>query len=147
MLSVGWYEFGTLNELGIQNLPIKIDTGAKTSSIHASNICLFEENGKQKVRFKTLCAQNEKLDIVASLKDIRTVKSSNGQSEKRYVIETPLTLGDETWDIELTLTCRRNMNFNMLLGRRAMENIQVIPSKANLINPELRLKTNDLDNA
>lgn len=147
MLSVGWYEFGTLKELGIEMLPIKIDTGAKTSSIHASDIQLFEENGKQKVRFKTLCAHNEKLDITAPLKDIRIVKSSNGQSEKRYVIETPLTLGEQTWEIELTLTCRRNMNFNMLLGRRAMDNMRVIPSKANLINPELRLKTNDLDGA
>lgn len=146
MLTVGWYEFGTLNELGIEMLPIKIDTGAKTSSIHASDIRLFEENGKQKVRFKTLCAQNEKLDIVASLKDIRTVKSSNGQSEKRYVIETPLTLGEQTWNIELTLTCRRNMNFNMLLGRRAMENIKVYPSRANLLNSEQTLVLTENDN-
>lgn len=133
MLTVGWCEIGSLTTLRINELPIKIDTGAKTSSLHAINIDTFEKDGNQWVRFETLDSKDQVKIIEAQIFDQRSVTSSNGQEQIRYVIKSNLEMGGQAWVIELTLADRSNMKFKMLLGRRAMDNIQVIPSKKYLL--------------
>ncbi len=132
-LLVGWHEIADLPDLGISKLPVKIDTGAKTSSIHATDIEVFKIGNIRWIRFQTEKANGEQINIETPIFDQRQVKSSNGQTETRYVIETLLSLGGHHWGIQLTLADRSNMRFKMLLGRRAMNNIQVVPCKANLL--------------
>lgn len=132
-LLVGWNEVADLPELNISALPVKIDTGAKTSSLHAENIQFFKKDSRAWVRFETLNSNDECIQIEAEVLDKRTVKSSNGRSQSRYVIKTHLSLGGENWPIELTLADRSKMRFKMLLGRRAMDNIQVSPMQERLL--------------
>ncbi len=131
-LLVGWNELGHLPGFGLKKLPIKIDTGAKTSSLHAVDIQTFIYNNKPWVRFTTEDNESNLIQIEALIFDQREVTSSNGQVQERFVIETTLELGGQRWEIQLTLTDRSKMKYKMLLGRRAMDNIQVIPSKEQL---------------
>ncbi len=133
-LIVGWNEIGALPELGISALPIKIDTGAKTSSLHATNITIFEKDNQPWVRFDTINCNGKIITIEAKVFDQREVKSSNGETQTRFVITTNLTLDEHTWKIQLTLADRSKMRFKMLLGRRAMENIHVSPMQQNLLS-------------
>lgn len=133
-LIVGWNEIGELPELEIYELPMKIDTGAKTSSLHATGIEMFTKNHQQWVKFKTKNSKGQIISIEKEIFDQREVTSSNGQTQSRFVIKTPICLGGQTWDIELTLTNREKMRFSMLLGRRAMKNIQVSPMEENLLS-------------
>ena len=121
---VGWREWVALPDLGLPAIKAKVDTGAKTSSLHAYDLDTFLENGRERVRFAVHPLQrNEQLVVraVADVVDERTVVSSNGHEEIRVVIRTLLNLGDATWPIELTLTDRRSMRLRMLLGREALE--------------------------
>ena len=116
---MGWREWVALPGLGLPAVKAKIDTGARTSALHAFEMHLEGD----RVRFAVHPVQrNERLSVwaEAEVADYRTVVSSNGQSEHRAVIRTPLRLGDASWDIELTLTDRRRMQFRMLLGRTAL---------------------------
>ncbi|MRX26916.1 RimK/LysX family protein [Kangiella sp. HZ709] len=133
MLTVGWCELATLSELGIFNLPVKIDTGAKTSSIHAVNIETFQKEEELWVRFNTTDTSEAIKVIEAPVFDQRDITSSNGITETRFVIKTSLQMANQSWSIELTLADRSKMRFKMLLGRKAMDNIQVIPSKKCLL--------------
>jgi ribosomal protein S6--L-glutamate ligase len=129
---VGWEEWISLSELGLPAIKIKTDTGAKTSSLHAFNIQPFGTDEKPKVRFG-IHPNPEDLNIEVycstPVVDKREITSSNGQSELRYVIKTPITIGDKTWDIELTLANREGMAYRMLLGRTALEGISVKPDE------------------
>ncbi len=121
---VGWREWVALPDLGLPAVKAKVDTGAKTSSLHAFDIETFREDGIERVRFTVHPLQrNERLivRVVADVEDERTVVSSNGQEELRIVIRTRLHLGDGAWPVELTLTDRRSMRLRMLLGRQALE--------------------------
>lgn len=123
-LFIGWREWCALPQLGLPYLKAKIDTGAATSALHAIRIRPFKEDGKWFVRFDTHPLQkNVRLvkACIANLIDHRTVASSTGEKQNRYVIETPLTLGGYTWDIEITLTNRGDLGYRMLLGRQALE--------------------------
>ena len=120
---IGKEEWGALPELGLPAIKMRVDSGAKTSSLHAFNIQPFEEDGKQYVHFDIHPVQNNRKLIQscrALVVDQRQVKSSSGDKEKRIVIRTPITLGSETWDIEITLANRDTMGYRMLLGREAM---------------------------
>lgn len=120
---IGCREWVSIESLNIPAVKARVDSGAKTSSIHAFNIKVSEESGKKFVRFEVNPLQkNKKVTIKckAPLVDRRTVKSSSGDAEKRYVIKVPIKLGEGVFDIELTLTNRDNMGFRMLLGREAM---------------------------
>ncbi len=132
-LIVGALEVCSLPDLGIHNLEVRVDTGAKTSSLHADNVRKFIRKGRPWVSFDIHPDAYHVEDLIACespLRDIRSIKSSNGQSEERYVIETPMLLGERTWVIELTLTNRAEMKFAMLLGRQGMSNqILVDPSQ------------------
>ena len=134
-LLIGWREWCALPELGISQIKAKIDTGAKTSALHAFFVEPFEEDGKQMVRFGVHPLQKRvDIEIICScpVKDFRQVSDSGGHKEMRYVIETPVRLGDRVWPIEMTLTNRDSMQFRMLLGRRAMKGMQVLPDKSYL---------------
>ncbi len=130
--SLGWEEWVNLSGLGLPAIKAKIDTGAKTSALHAVAIEPFGDDDNPQVRFiMHPDPADPTLEVVCSAKviDRRNVVSSNGVSESRYVISSPVTIGDRTWDIEITLTNRETMGYRMLLGRGALsEDITVAPS-------------------
>ncbi len=120
---IGWREWVALPDLGVDRIKVKIDTGARTSAIHAFDIKPFERNGEKYVSFLLHPVQHHRKPVVACearVVDERSVTSSNGEREQRYVVETGVKLGDQTWPIEMTLTNRDEMGFRMLLGRRAV---------------------------
>ncbi|MGB5443869.1 MAG: ATP-dependent zinc protease [Psychromonas sp.] len=130
---IGRLESISLPDLAIDDLPVRIDTGAQTSSLHVDNIKKFHKNGKLSVKFDIHPDIHNVSSIVpcsAYIYDIRMIKSSNGSTEQRYVIKTPMILGENTWPIEITLTDRSDMSYLMLLGREAMKDrVLVDPSK------------------
>jgi len=122
-LVLGWREWVTLPDLGINRIKAKVDTGARSSALHTFKLETFEENGIARVRFSIHPLQgNTRIgrDCVATLLDERNVTDSGGHTELRPVILTTVQLGSLSKQIEITLTNRENMKFRMLLGRTAM---------------------------
>jgi len=120
---IGSEEWCVFNELGIPAIKARVDSGAKTSSIQATNIKIVSKGGQEWVKFEVSPLQENRsiaIECQARLIARRMVKSSSGISEERLVIKTPITLGDATFDIELTLANRDTMEFRMLLGREAL---------------------------
>lgn len=120
---IGWRETLSLPDLGVPAIQAKIDTGAKTSAIHAFRIKEVEVEGELFVEFfihpKKRKAKPE-IKARARVLDQRWVRSSNGKRERRYVIETTAQLGENEFPLEVTLTNRDEMGFRMLLGRQAL---------------------------
>ena len=141
MIEVGWREWGALPQLGIPAIKMKVDTGARTSSLHAFKLRRFRQKGVLRVQFFIHPLQRKEeieLQCVADVVDERYVTDSGGHREKRLVIVTPLQLGEEQWPVELTLTRREGMLFRMLLGRTAMRGrIAVNPGKSFLLGKTL----------
>ena len=109
--------------MGIPAVKARVDSGAKTSVLHAFNIHAFKRASVAWVSFDVHPLQNNRkvsLRCEAPILDRRMVKNTSGASEKRYVIKVPMRLGDQIWDIELTLSNRDSMGYRMLLGREAM---------------------------
>ncbi|CCQ11232.1 hypothetical protein sometimes fused to ribosomal protein S6 glutaminyl transferase [Pseudoalteromonas luteoviolacea B = ATCC 29581] len=120
---VGWREWLALPELGLNRIKAKVDTGARTSCLHAYEVTPFERDGEQWVEFMMHPNQNDSVTTVrceAKVKDKRQVTDSGGHKEERFVIESMLDINGQRWPIELTLTNRDSMKFRMLLGRTAM---------------------------
>ncbi|WP_282176836.1 ATP-dependent zinc protease family protein [Vibrio nereis] len=136
-LIVGWREMLSLPNLGIDKIKAKIDTGARTSCLHAFKVESFHKGDTLWVRFWIHPIQhNSEVEVVCEAKvmDERTVRDSGGHEESRYVIESEVNIGGQQWPIEITLTNRENMAFRMLLGRTAMNNrIVVDPAESFLI--------------
>lgn len=137
---VGALEVCGLPEFHIENLHVRVDTGATTSSLHVDNIEEFEVDGDLWVKFDIHPDIHDVSKIVrkeAKVVDIRTIKSSNGTIEKRPVIETEFVLAGQSWPILITLTDRSSMSYLMLLGRQAMAgHIMVDPGETYLLgNP------------
>lgn len=123
-LTLGWEEWCALPKLGLPALKVKVDTGARTSSLHAFSVDAFGPISKPKIRFGIHpIPERPEVEVYCSadLIDRREVTSSNGESEMRYVIETPIKIGDTEWPIHITLTDREGMAFRMLLGRQALQ--------------------------
>jgi hypothetical protein len=120
---IGWREWVLLPDFLTVPIKAKIDTGARTSSIHSFGTRRFTDRGAPHVEFLVHPRQGvdtPEIACVAPVKDERWVKSSNGESEFRIVVETMARLGSIDWPIELTLADRDVMGFRMLLGREAI---------------------------
>lgn len=121
--TIGWREWVALPTLGIDWIKVKVDTGARTSAIHAFEVVAEKRGNELWVGFGVHPDQRSQEQIVwcsAPVVDQRVVRDSGGHEEERYVIEVPVRLGGREWPIEATLTSRDNMGFRMLLGRTAI---------------------------
>ena len=121
---VGWREWLSLPDLGIDHIKVKVDTGARTSALHAYYVDPFQHNGFEWVRFGIHPLQKNSefaVECEMPVKDRRVISDSGGHRETRYVVETTLALGEHLWRAELTLTDRDSMKFRMLLGRTALD--------------------------
>ena len=122
-LILGSEEWCSFPDLNIPIIKARVDSGAKTSALHAVNIAPFVRDNENWVKFDINPIQNNTKAVKhceAKLIDKRVVKSSSGYREQRFVIQTELKIGEATWKIEMTLTNRDSMGFRMLLGREAM---------------------------
>jgi hypothetical protein len=137
---IGWREWVALPELGIDRIKAKVDTGARTSALHAFALQTYKEGNKDKIRFDIHPIQHnvsEMITCVADIIDKRWVSDSGGHREERYVISTPIILAGQTWLIEITLTERDSMLFRMLLGRSAIRNRFIVnPARSFVKDPK-----------
>ncbi|MDX1492834.1 MAG: RimK/LysX family protein [Longimicrobiales bacterium] len=128
-LILGWREWAALPGLGVDAVKAKLDTGARTSSLHAFDMERFQRDGNAMVRFEIHPEQRSRegaVEVEAEVVDERWVRNSGGARELRPVIETEVRLAEKSWIIELTLTRRDEMGFRMLLGRQALRKRAVV---------------------
>ena len=122
-IQCGWREWAALPDLGIARIRAKLDTGARTAALHATEISEFGDSGRRRVRFCVHPSRTQpklRIDCEADIIDERFVVDSGGHRERRFMILTHLSLGSLVWPIELSLTDRRTMRFHLLLGRTAL---------------------------
>jgi hypothetical protein len=134
---IGWREWAALPELGVRAIKVKVDTGARSSALHAFDVERFRRRGRDWVRFAIHPMQRRERPVVraeAPLADERRVRNPGGARELRPVIVTDVSIGALRWPIELTLTSRDEMGFRMLLGRAAVRRrFLVHPDRSYLI--------------
>ena len=140
-LILGWREWLALPELGLPAIKAKVDTGARTSTLHAFYVDTFRRDGRLYARFGVHPLQ-QRADLVihgeAPVIDRRQVSDSGGHREERYVIETLLALAGREWPIELTLTNRETMLFRMLLGRTAINGRALVDPKKSFLTGQVQ---------
>ncbi|SMQ57696.1 Uncharacterized conserved protein [Altererythrobacter xiamenensis] len=127
MTTLGWREMAFLPELGLRDIPAKIDTGARTSSLHAHVLEEFRRDGERFVRFAVDWG-GVRHECEAIHVDIRGITSSNGETQRRYVIKTPLRIGSLEFRAEISLANRSDMKFPMLIGRSSLRRRFVVDS-------------------
>lgn len=138
--TLGWEEWLALPGLGLAAIKAKVDTGARTSALHAQAIEPFGELDNPQVRFLIQPdPDNLSLELTCSAKvvDRRDITSSNGETEQRYVISTDVEIGERRWPIEISLTNRENMSYRMLLGRRAIEEDMIVDPNVSFAQAQL----------
>ncbi len=126
---LGWREWVTLPQWNIKKIKAKLDTGARTSALHAEDVEIISKGNKTKVRFRVCPRQNSKKrtkTVTANLLGWRLVRSSTGTVTERPVVVTELKIGEQSWPIEVTLVNRDIMGFRMLIGRQALRRRFVI---------------------
>ncbi len=130
----GWREWVELPELGLRHIKAKVDTGARTSSLHAFNVETVDVDGRKRVVFDIHPNQRDSDTVVrceADVIDERDVRNSGGQQSRRWVIRTPVRIGEIEWTAEITLASRDDMKFRMLIGRTAMHGVATVdPSRS-----------------
>jgi hypothetical protein len=139
-LRLGWREWVALPDLGLPAIKAKVDTGARTSALHAHLIEPYQQDGVDMLRFlihPIQLNQDFSVECHCPVFDYREVTDSGGHREMRYVIQSRVVIGDAESPIELTLTNRDTMRFRMLLGRRAMENRFVVDPGESYVNGKL----------
>lgn len=123
---VGWRELVGLPDFNIEEMRAKIDTGARTSALHAENQELFERYGQKWVRFKfPVRGPVPDLLLEAQVIDERNITNTGGVPERRQIIRTTLLLGSHRWKIEVSLADRKKMEFDLILGRTALRSRRV----------------------
>lgn len=142
LIKIGWREWIGMPELGIDRIKVKVDTGARTSSLHAYDMEIYRRGKKKYVRFSLHPIQrNNKVSVPCrtALLEERQIRSSNGARELRPVIETTIEVAGKSWPIEVTLTSRDNMGFRMLLGREAIRRRCIVDAgRSYLMNAHLK---------
>jgi len=137
---VGSEEWCSLPQLNIPAIKARVDSGAKTSALHAVGITPFTKDNEAWVRFEVHPLQNDGKTTIyceAPIADRRKVKSSSGMSETRYVIRSVISMAENTWEVELTLTNRDSMGYRMLLGRQAMAGKILVDPEASFLLGEV----------
>ncbi len=145
-LVLGWREWLSFPDLGIDRIKAKVDTGARTSCLHAFFVEPFEKGRKDWVRFGIHPRQGDTDEAVyceAPLKDRRTVRDSGGHEELRYVIEAEVLIGPHRHTVEVTLTDRDSMKFRVLLGRTAIREHYVVDSGRSYVQSRRRKRKHD----
>lgn len=135
LLVIGWIEHIDLPGLDLHDLRTKIDTGARTSALHATHIETFQRDGADWVRFQVELDPAHSTQVVeAPIHERRDIKNTSGIPEDRIVIRTRFRIAGRTWVISVSLTDRSNMTFPMIIGRSALKNhnIAVHTRRANL---------------
>lgn len=133
---VGWREWIKFPDFGGIRIRAKVDTGARTSALHATNIEAFEEDGRKMIAFDLHPQPRKNRDAVrcvAPLVARRRIRNSGGQDTYRYIINANIELGDQTWPIEISLTQRDRLQLSMLLGRTGLgDRFLVDPERCHL---------------
>lgn len=143
MATLGWREWVGLPDLGIDQLKAKVDTGARTSALHAFEVVPFSKGSEPWVRFSIHPIQGDTQSAVvceARVVDQRSVKDSGGHAEMRYVIETCVVLGAQSMTVEMTLTNRDDMRFRALLGRTTLKGRYLVDSGRSYLQGKKRKK-------
>lgn len=138
---IGWREWVSLPELGLDHIKAKVDTGARTSALHAFSLEPFMDGDQEKIRFDIHPYQNNVKDVVTCTADVidkRIVTDSGGHKEERYVIRTMIVLAGKSWPIEITLTERDTMLFRMLLGRSAIRKRYIVNPARSFIKTKMK---------
>ncbi len=122
-ITIGWREWVSMPDWDVAHLKAKIDTGARTSSLHAFGLEWFDRDGNPWVRFEIHPWQRSTADAVTAETSVvatRDIRSSSGEVEHRPVVHTPIVIAGRTVTAEVTLTRRDEMGFRMLIGREAL---------------------------
>jgi hypothetical protein len=119
---IGWREWVSLEQFGIPTIKAKVDSGARSSSLHVFELDEFEREGQKWARFKVHPIQKNsevEVEVEAPILEHRSVRSSSGKAQVRPVVQTTISMMGQSWPIEITLASRDKMKFRMLLGRQA----------------------------
>lgn len=141
---LGWREWVSLPDLGIDRIKAKVDTGARTSALHAFDVELVDDGEQKIVKFSIHPKQKDLEAVIqcqAPLLDEREVRDSGGHTEKRYVIETTITIGSAVHAAEITLTNRDSMGFRMLLGRTTMRGHYLVDPGRSYLKGKRKLRS------
>lgn len=142
---LGWREWIGLPEIGVSQVKAKVDTGARTSCLHAFLVEPFLRDNEQWVRFDIHPVQRDTTEVIhceAPVLDQRIIRDSGGHQELRYVIETIITIGEARFKAEMTLTDRDTMKFRVLLGRTAIRGNYLVDSgRSYLCGKKKRLRS------